>query len=134
MNELVLDASVVLKWFGPADEVGVEAARALRDRYEHGDLLVAVPPLLFLEILNVAGHRWRWDDPSLQELAAALEGLGFEVERPPLDCVAAWVTKGLTAYDAAYVALAEHREARLVTSDLEILAVAGGVATELGSR
>lgn len=38
---------------------------------------------------------------------------------------------GLTAYDAAYVALAEKRATSLVTDDDLVVAVAGDVATAL---
>jgi hypothetical protein len=53
LNEVVLDASVVLKWFGPRDEALAAQARVLRARYEQGDLLVTVPSLLFLELFNL---------------------------------------------------------------------------------
>jgi hypothetical protein len=31
---------------------------ALRAEYEAGDLMVTVPPLLGLDVVNVAGRRW----------------------------------------------------------------------------
>ncbi len=68
MSETVLDASVVLKWFA-AEQRGSSEARRLRDDYEAGRLSVVVPALLFLELLNVAGRRWRWDGEALLELA-----------------------------------------------------------------
>lgn len=42
-----------------------------------------------------------------------------------------WTARGLTAYDAAYVALAEAEAVRLVTDDDRILAVAPAVAMSL---
>jgi predicted nucleic acid-binding protein len=134
VTEVVLDASVVLKWFGSEGEPKLEEARALRKRYQRGDLLVTVPSLLFLELLNVAGRRWGWDEGSLQDLAAALDDLGFEVGEAELTSVAAWVAKGLTAYDAAYVALAEGRKVGLITDDDKILSVATTVASPLAAQ
>lgn len=131
MIEVVLDASVVLKWFGPQGETKLEEAQSLRARYEQGELVVIAPSLLFLELLNVAGRRWAWGEEALQDLGAALKDLGFEVEEPELTAVAAWVGKGLTAYDAAYVALAEGRGVDLITDDDHILAVANSVASPL---
>lgn len=133
MTEVVLDASVVLKWFGPPDEVLAAQARMLRGRYEQGDLLVTVPSLLFLELLNVAGRRWGWDEAALHELAESLQTLGFDVGEAELDTVAAWVARGLTAYDAAYVALAEARGVRLISDDDQILEVAASIASPLAS-
>lgn len=120
MNELVLDASVVLKWFAGEGEAGFSQARALRGQYEKGQLLVVVPSLMFLEVLNIAGKRWSWDEPALFELADALDDLGFDVAEPKLRSVAAWIAQGLTAYDSANVALAEERGSSLLTDDKQI--------------
>lgn len=131
MNDVVLDASVVLKWFLSARERGHEPATELRRQYESGRLRVAVPSLLFLEVLNVAGRRWGWDGPALEDLAAALGALGFDVREAELGAVAAWVARGLTAYDAAYVALAEELGAEVVSDDATMIHIAGGVARPL---
>ncbi len=131
MTELVLDASVVVKWFVAGEERGSKAALALRREYEAGHTTVVVPSLLFLELINIAGRRWRWAPAELTELAEALDDLGFEVGEPELTGIAAWVGRGLTAYDATYVALAEERSSPLVTDDQHVLAVAPDVAQPL---
>lgn len=131
MNDLVLDASVLFKWFSPRKERGGEEARRLRTQYEEGGLTIVVPSLIFFELLNVAGRRWDWDEEGLAGLAAALDELGFDVREPELSSVAVWVARGLTAYDAAYVSLAEQNEIELVSDDSEILMVAGEVARPL---
>jgi predicted nucleic acid-binding protein len=131
MTEAVLDASVVLKWFSPTDERHGEAARALRAAYEAGELRLLAPGLLALELLNVAGRSWRWPADALAALADALAALRIELVDPALADVARWAGRGLTAYDAAYVAVAEAAGVELVTDDREILAVAAGVARPL---
>jgi predicted nucleic acid-binding protein len=133
MTEAVLDASVVLKWFRRGDERGFAAARDLRASFEAGELVVFAPPLLRLEIVNVAGRRWRWEEEALVALADALDGLRFELKEPQLALVARWTARGLTAYDAAYVALAEAEAVRLVTDDEEIVALAPELATRLAA-
>lgn len=133
MTEAVLDASVILKWFRGRGERNLAAARSLRAAFEAGELLVLAPPLLRLEIVNVAGRRWSWDETSLVELAAALDELGFELREPGLADVARWTAKGLTAYDASYVALAETEALRLITDDDLILSVAPQIAVALAA-
>jgi predicted nucleic acid-binding protein len=130
--ELVLDASVIVKWFKD-DEVHVEEARAVKESYLRGDILVVVPPLLFVEVLNVAARRWHWTGDHLDALAEQMDRLGFVVRQPGLRRVASWSARGLTAYDACYVALAEERRALLLTADERILALAAGVARPLGT-
>ena len=125
MNEAVLDASVVLKWFHSEGEGHVDLARQLRKRFEDGELRVLAPQLLWLEMLNVAARRWGWPQ-------AELEQLGFELLEPELPRVARWAATGLTAYDAAYVAVAEQAGAQLITDDEQIVAAAPKIATALG--
>jgi len=129
--ELVLDASVVLKWFGPAREKFVKEARAIRTRYRAGEAAITVPSLLYLELLNVAGRRWGWSEDALAQLASTLESLDFDVSEADLPSVAAWIARGLSAYDAAYLALAESRGLPLITDDELILRLAPEVARPL---
>ena len=131
MTDVVLDASVVMKWFHADGERHLAQARSLREAFEAGELVVFAPPLLGLEIVNVAGRRWRWDESALVELAAALDEIGFELIEPELVRVAHWTAHGLTAYDAAYVAIAEAAKTRLVTDDDLIVTVAGETAMAL---
>lgn len=131
MTDVVLDASLVLKWFRGEGERHLAAARSLRAAFEAGDLVVLTPSLLQLEIVNVAARRWGWVENGLVALAAALEEVGFELTEPELGRVARWAARGLTAYDAAYVALAEAQAIRLITDDDLIVTTAPNVATAL---
>jgi predicted nucleic acid-binding protein len=131
VTEAVLDASVVLKWFREDGERNLDAARLLRAEFEAGKLVVFAPSLLGLEIVNVAARRWRWPEEALLGLAEALDDLGFELVVPALARIAQWAARGLTAYDAAYVALAEQEALRLVTDDELIVDIAPEIATAL---
>lgn len=133
MNEAVLDASVVIKWFHREGESHVEAARALRTQFEDGVLEVQAPTLLWLEILNVAARRWRSTQAKLEQLANSLTRLDFEMKDPDITAVARWTGQGLTAHDAAYVALAEQAGVHLVTDDEQILRVAPELAVGLAN-
>lgn len=134
MNELVLDASVLLKWFHTEGEPHVEQAEQLRARFEQGEFRVLVPSLVWLEVLNVAARRLRRAQDRLEELATTLGALGFTVVEPELGRIARWAAGGLTAYDAAYVAIAEQTGAQLVTDDEEVVRLAANVALPLRVR
>jgi predicted nucleic acid-binding protein len=130
LREVVLDASVVLRWFTP-EQRGPFEARELREDYQAGRLSVVVTSLFFLEVLNVAGRRWRWEAEAVEELADALSDLAFEVSHPELSSVASWTSRGLTAHDPPYVVLAERRKRALVTDDDAIIRLAPGICRAL---
>ena len=129
MTDAVLDASVVGQWFWQSDDA---ASAALRADYEAGRLSVTVPPLLFLELLNVAGRQLHWSLEVLDDFADRLDRTGFDVVEPELKPVARWIGNGLTAYDASYVALAEQLDVALITVDRLILKTAPRVSRTPG--
>ncbi|MBI2756155.1 MAG: type II toxin-antitoxin system VapC family toxin [Chloroflexi bacterium] len=131
VRELVVDTSVLVKWFSDAEEVLHAEARALEDGYTAGVLAITVPPLAFLELLNVAARRWRWGADRLDRMAERLDRTGFRVQQPDLRNAARWVSQGLSAYDASYVALAEERRTVVVSADHRLLSVAGLLAEPL---
>lgn len=132
MRDVVLDASVLLKWFHSQGERNVEQARAIRQQFEDGELHVLAPPLLWLETINVAARHWKWTAARLDRLAATLPKLGFQLLIADLADIGRWAAAGLTAYDAAYVAVAEKAGATLVTDDEQIVHVAPALACALG--
>jgi predicted nucleic acid-binding protein len=133
VTEIVLDASVLVKWFRRQGEPHVEEALALRSAFEEGRLLLLAPPLLHLELINLAGQRWHWAEERLTALARLLKQLGLQLVEPELERVAIWTARGLTAYDAAYVAVAETAGATLVTADQLVLSTATEIAQPLTS-
>jgi predicted nucleic acid-binding protein len=69
----------------------------------------------------------------LATLADGLTGLDFRVHEPALEGIATWCTRGLTAYDACYLAVAEERRTVVVTTDDLILSAGGASAQPLHS-
>jgi predicted nucleic acid-binding protein len=130
----VLDASVLVKWIKEVGEANVPAARALRVQYRRGELGVVVPYLVFLEIVNLAARRWGWSADQLSGMVRVLLEARFGIGQPPLERVARWAGRGLTAYDACYVALAEDRRTVVITADDRILALAGELAEPLAAH
>jgi predicted nucleic acid-binding protein len=118
MSVIVVDASVVVKWYLP--EVHGEAALRLLDS---PDEFIA-PDHLFAETTNAI-----WKAVRRRELSAA-EGLDIiarlddEVEIDLVSCrtltadaLEIAVTFGRSVYDAMYIALAINRNTRLITAD-----------------
>jgi predicted nucleic acid-binding protein len=111
---LVTDASVVAAALF-AEEHGDEAVALLRGRALHA------PHLLDHEIGNVALKKLRREERAWSGVAAALQAYGrLSIERHPVDAEAVVTVARryeLTAYDAAYLVVAQQIRAPLATFD-----------------
>ncbi|HEY8771735.1 MAG TPA: type II toxin-antitoxin system VapC family toxin [Candidatus Limnocylindria bacterium] len=131
---LVVDASVAIAI--AVQEPGYDlAVSILRDRGAAGEKLI-VPAFFWLELVNVLIKRHRLAPGVVLEALVDLENLGLEsveLERPQLLLtIDAMGRGGLSAYDAAYLALAESADAELLTFDRHLAAAAGNRALPLG--
>jgi predicted nucleic acid-binding protein len=114
---LVVDASVVLKWFIP--EIHSDAAqRLLAQTHEF-----LSPDLLFAELGNAIWKRVRRGELTAedgQKLALDISTIGVETVASRnllIDAHALAVATGVTVYDAMYLALAIRLETELITAD-----------------
>lgn len=117
----VVDASVALKW-QLDDEEDVDAAIALRDDYlVENSVVLAAPTLFTYELVNgmwAAARRSRLKPALVREALRNLLDCDVETHEPDAERVLDLALKhGVTAYDAAYVALAETLGADLWTAD-----------------
>lgn len=132
----MIDASVALKWVLP--EVGADAAMTLRAELVEAGAPVHVPDLFWLE---TASALWRLahgpeallSGEEAQELFGVLRlaPLHSEPARPVAErALEIALATGATTSDAAYVALAELRDARLWTADAALVEKLAGTALE----
>jgi predicted nucleic acid-binding protein len=135
---IVLDASVGVPLIRD-EPASLRVSQRIRELREAGNRFV-VPSLFWLEIVNVLGRRYQAPPETILEAVVELEAAGLEtveLDRPmlllALDAV---VRHSLTAYDAAYLALADAADARLLTSDRTLAAAAGtgGLLVRAGRR
>lgn len=131
MTRLVVDASVVLKGYSPDRERHAEQAERLFDHIASEHVQIVAPELLLLEVVNIAAKKWHFGESSLDVLARSLRDMNVDVQPVDLSRVAAWAGRGLTAYDAAYLAVAEAGSLPFLTDDDHILGVATEVAVPL---
>lgn len=110
------------------------AANRVLHEHKAETVTLWAPPLLFLEAINVAARRWRWEEGLIVGLPRRLQLLGLNIAEPDLQAIASWAARGLTAYDATYVALAEARGVPLLTSDRKILGTAPAIARHPARR
>lgn len=127
MSVLLLDSSIWLAAFDPDDKFRDSAARLIAPG--DGERQLRALDLTVFEVANVALKKWRSpaDARRLAELveiscASDLERVDGETASYTVDVAA---ELGLTAYDAAYVAVARRRGWTLVSCDMKDLVEPG---------
>lgn len=129
--DVVSDANVALKWFHAEGEEEVEPSRALLEAHKTRKVALSVLDLTPYEVGNaLLRGRAR---ASAERVATVLEALSevCPAVSPNTDQMRLATelaeTHGLTLYDAAYAAAAQHRGATLVTLDAALLDAGLGV-------
>ncbi len=132
---LVLDVSAALAILR-GEPAAASVLAALRS--VSGNITILVPGHFWLELTNVLVRRYGWTPDEVVAALRELDELGVEtveIDRPltllGLDLMAA---HGLTAYDAAYLALAEVADAQVITLDAAVTAAAGDRAILAGTK
>jgi len=121
--KVIVDASVIVKWF--VEENYFREARLLRDSYANGLIDIVVPSLMYYEVINALKYSGEFGEDELKEIAGILEDFQFtEVGlkgRFALRSIEIAMRKGLTIYDASYVALAYELNSELYTADEKLI-------------
>lgn len=121
---LVLDCSVMMAWVVP-DESS-EDAKIVQEIMARHSISVIVPPLFFLEVINVLAvmqRRKRLNDDQANQALQLLHRLPITVDTEAMLLPAVLRVRELmgmhtlTAYDAAYLELARRRNIPLATLD-----------------
>ncbi len=135
-DRMVVDASVGIALVRP--ERASPVARAAIDRWLEERTELIVPAHFWLEIVNALTKGHGNTGAAVIEALFELDQLGLttaEVDRPTLlaalDLIERW---GLTAYDAAYLALAQSLGADLATFDSELIVASGSSIVDLSDE
>lgn len=135
MTDIVVDASVVAKWYIP--EQDHEPARTLRDEYLDGRHDLLAPALLPFEVVNALKYSGHYEGDRLVEASTTLPEYGLTLKAygdlGPVASVA--VDLDLTLYDASYLALAQTTDATVYTADSRLLeATVGSPYSEVSAH
>ena len=120
---LVLDASVIVKWF--VEEELTLQALAIRDAYHQRTIDILEPALLPFEVLNALRYKPDFGTEDVKAAAKSLTDFQFHVFF--LDRALAEKTAeiaflfGVTIYDASYFALAVLQSCTFVTAEKKLM-------------
>lgn len=123
MKQIVIDASVVVKWF--INEKYSEFALKIRDRLVDGQLDLLSPSLLHYEVLNALKYSKLFKKEELESAACSLENYGI-IQVPLNGEYAQKVVNlarvyDLSIYDAAYVGLADILDVQAYSADKKLV-------------
>ena len=120
----VIDASVLVKPFTRHDEADRAKSLALLERHAVRRCRIALPEFGRFEVMNAVRFSRHADEGQTTAALRALDrfGLDFVVLAPRAleRAVALSWDRGVSVYDAAYVALAETLDAPLITADTKL--------------
>jgi len=120
--ELVLDASVIMKWFLPEKL----SSKAIEFRQQHlsGKITLSAPCLLPFEIINALATKSQIEKKVVLQAAKVFYFTKIKehsLNESLANTTVLMVKKyGLSAYDASYVALAKKLSCKFITADKKL--------------
>jgi len=123
MEKVVSDASIIVKWF--IDEEYSDRALKLRDMHVNGEVHIVAPELMPFEVLNALRYSGLFTVEEIKLAANSL--LSYGIGLYPLDMefaeetVEIALSKDVTIYDAAYLALARKLKVVFYTADKDLI-------------
>lgn len=125
-TNIILDSSVVAKWFFPSEEDG-EIALKIRDLFLSKEISISVPVLIYYEINNLI--RTAIKSLRISEKLAKRAYQGFleldliayssrELMEMALEKA---VSLDISSYDASYLALSEYLKIPFITADQKLV-------------
>ncbi len=116
---LVLDASVIVKWF--CDEVQSDIALKLSDDFFSDIYRIIVPDLLFYEVINAVKFSNVFSKEEKISVVHDLYLIGIDFEYPDKEIMASALNIAMdynaTIYDSVYLAIARKHRCNYITAD-----------------
>lgn len=118
---MILDASVVAKWFLSEDDTGT--ALKIREKYVDGSIDIEIPDLLIYEIANLMRYK-RMGENEIREVIDSIFSMDFLIITPTPSLMQLSshiaISHDITIYDAVYVALGEYFGTPIITADRKL--------------
>ena len=134
MAEIVVDTSVVVKWY-TRNSIMSTLVRSVM-RILMGRLILVAPALMPFEAVNALEYGGHYDGARLEEASRSLAEYGIDLVQfsntGPVAEIA--TTLDITSYDAAYIALAQALDTTVYTADEALLDDLEGDCSEMAAH
>jgi len=121
-NALVLDASIIIKWF--TKEENRDKAIAIRKAFIENEIEIAVPDLILYEISNALKHNPLFTSENVKEAIDSLLEIGIDIIIPIPETIHRAIdiafSSKISLYDAFYIALALDLGFDFITADKKL--------------
>ena len=125
--DIVVDASVAVKWFNVKDEDNVDLALEIQKQKTANEIEITVPDLFFLEIVNAFLTKSFFNRQDVLMIEEALDKMNLVIDFPDhlalKNAINIAYENDLTIYDAIYIETAISNNAMLLTEDKKILSI-----------
>lgn len=117
---IVIDSSVIFKWFDANEDFHLQAKGCLRQHLLRENEIL-IPDLLLYEITNAWTTKSKLDEKDVKDNLARLEKYSLKIIPINFELLkkAAWLSKKyrVSVYDAIYAIVAEEKKCNLITAD-----------------
>jgi predicted nucleic acid-binding protein len=125
MDKIVVDSSVVIKWFVP-EPLSAESRRVL-DGYQSGSFTLIAPDLLAAEIGNIVWKKYRFQGLAKADAEQIITSFReVDIEFTPAaellsEALRIAMIHERTVYDSLYIALSERENCDYITADKRLV-------------
>jgi predicted nucleic acid-binding protein len=125
-EKIILDTSVIIKWFFEEDEKDVKNANLILNKYYNSEIRIIAPEIALFEISNVIKNRIKnLEDKNMgAEIIDKIFNLGiiFYVTKEILkNAFNIAIDINESVYDCIFIAVAEHFKSKFITDDKKLL-------------
>ena len=123
MSTVVVDASVIVKWF--VEEENSDKAIKIRDKYIEGEIKLIAPEIITFEVLNALYYKKLFSESEMKEISEALNSYSFGLYslegKYAEKTVEVAFKNSVTIYDASYISLAVMKNTYMYTADEKLI-------------
>jgi predicted nucleic acid-binding protein len=123
LNHIVIDTSVVYKWF--INEIYSDKALELRKRISQSETHGVIPDLLIYELANALRYNTDYPAGEIKKAITSLFNIELSIVTPVEEIIATAIdlaiSHNITIYDSYFVALAQELGYTFITADMKLL-------------